>query len=677
MSSKERQLNSFYERLGTYVSKGQNSKAVIVCDKILKAQDDESKLPPVLKTKCVCLIRQDKIEAALQLATAQDLLCEKAYCLYKKKENQAALDVLNAADEDFGLAGKNLKAQLLYRTGDYQGATDIYQELVDSAQGGASTELVANFIAASVLGGSSQSALDKLGELDTVENYELVYNKACALISLGQTQSATQTLDQAINMGSTFLETDNIVSSADIDSELALLRVQKAYALHILDGEFDDSHVQSIIQMYVDGLATNPQDGAVAAVAANNLLALRGDHDLFDSYKRMRATVSFESLARLPKSYEETVLLNKALLLLKMQKSSECRSLLDEIRKRFPKSSQPALIEGSLLLREKKQDKCIEYFEKLANDDAIFVCALMQICLSQGDSEGAIKVVERFPRFKLSPEIVKAVVSVYEYTGAVDKAEGYLSEVCSECSRSNSIVDSRNQIPLALLRGDFLLRTGKYEQAAGLYVSVMSGKLGPVEGDTRMIALANYVIATSYYDQEASQSKAEALSLPADIHDIDVESLENNPTFSNASWTRKVQTPRSPSASISMAISPSGEPLPKKIISDKSKKKRDLKKRTKRREEYLQKLVEKMGSDFDLSKNKPDPERWVPKNMREKAIRARKKRGGKLVGAQGIGDISTRDAQKLDARLAAKTKEEQAARPAGARKAKKKKKGRR
>ena len=87
-------------------------------------------------------------------------------------------------------------------------------------------------------------------------------------------------------------------------------------------------------------------------------------------------------------------------------------------------------------------------------------------------------------------------------------------------------------------------------------------------------------------------------------------------------------------------------------IDGKGKKKwvRDLVKEKARKEmkrlSYLAKL-ESIGKYNPNNAQKPDPERWLPKNQR--SSNKRKKKGAKYTGAQGSGGGAMKDADKLDA----------------------------
>ena len=83
-----------------------------------------------------------------------------------------------------------------------------------------------------------------------------------------------------------------------------------------------------------------------------------------------------------------------------------------------------------------------------------------------------------------------------------------------------------------------------------------------------------------------------------------------------------------------------------------------LRKRSKQRDAYLNKLESKGIYDPNkIPQTKPDPERWIPKSQRSYNRRGRRGKYNSNIGAQGggAGAGMEKDAQKLDvaARVAA------------------------
>ena len=74
------------------------------------------------------------------------------------------------------------------------------------------------------------------------------------------------------------------ISPDDLEKELALVRVQTGLARQAL------SQDKEAMLIYKGVLKSRPDDAGVAAVAANNIVVLNKDVDLFDSKKKIKVT---------------------------------------------------------------------------------------------------------------------------------------------------------------------------------------------------------------------------------------------------------------------------------------------------------------------------------------------------------------------------------------------------
>jgi len=646
------------DKLRICLEKGRAGKAIAVCERLLKSESESSVVAQITKAKAICLIWQGRWAEALEVSRSNELAYEEAYCLYKLKSDEA-LQVLSGAN--LGEGELHLKAQLLYRLGSYEQARDVYEELV-SKHSAPSAELLANLCAACVMSNSTTRFTNLMEEHKTMleegANYELAYNFACALIAENDLDSASTVLEKAQANGAKFLGADDLLSEENVKSELALVHLQQGYVIQ--QGKpLSEDRAEAARNVYLECLAVKPQDEAVAALAANNLLASRGEHELFDSYKRVKANVTDPALERLPTTHATTMGMNKALLFLKMQKAQECRTLLEKLKQDHPTSALPSLIDVSLLLREKKSQKCTEQLQEQieAHKDNLekgteLLLALAEINLSSESSDNkeksgdaALKTLTQAPGLlSMSPKVVAAAVQIFHAQGSSNKATTYIDQIIEKAKETNQ--EAKLQTSLAFVRGEYQLKCGLYEQAAAVFEDVMTGKLGPLDATLRMEALASFVVASSHFDLSACETKANALPHPAGVDSVDVAALDQGLALKDSSRvkssapTTSVETRKSPADSVDIvAVRQRVQAVRKAKI---------LKRRAKLREAHLAKLVAENGEGYDPAKNLPDRERWVPKNMREKAIRARRKKGAKLTGAQGVGDHVGRDAARLD-----------------------------
>ena len=164
--------------------------------------------PPVLaqapgdidavQCKCGALLKLGKFAEALKAfdafpAQTASQRYERAYCLYRLRrfdEATRALDAVPAAERTEGYL--HLQAQVLYQSGQYAAAAELYERHFAGANAAADldAELKANIVAAFVSAGQPQKVaafLRQCGHREGAadETYELAYNIACALADLG------------------------------------------------------------------------------------------------------------------------------------------------------------------------------------------------------------------------------------------------------------------------------------------------------------------------------------------------------------------------------------------------------------------------------------------------------------------------------------------------------------
>lgn len=72
-------------------------------------------------------------------------------------------------------------------------------------------------------------------------------------------------------------------------------------------------------------------------MASNNIVTIRNDRDLFDSFKRLKSIDSSVN-DKLTAEQQEAILANRALLLCLMNKPEEARASIAVLKERFPVS---------------------------------------------------------------------------------------------------------------------------------------------------------------------------------------------------------------------------------------------------------------------------------------------------------------------------------------------------
>ncbi|KIK62501.1 hypothetical protein GYMLUDRAFT_58254 [Collybiopsis luxurians FD-317 M1] len=141
-------VKRLYSSLVAQIDGGHWKGAEKTCDKILRIDPNDS---DARQTKLFILLQREDYVKALELTddasstlsdseavSVQDKLFEKAYTLYRMKQESEAQRVLEqikesarGVEEERGVL--HLEAQLNYRQGNYQQAYDLYQQLFDTS----------------------------------------------------------------------------------------------------------------------------------------------------------------------------------------------------------------------------------------------------------------------------------------------------------------------------------------------------------------------------------------------------------------------------------------------------------------------------------------------------------------------------------------------------------------
>ena len=601
-----------------------------------------------LTTKCHCLIRLNKVEQGLALAQAHSLEYEKAYCLYRLKRNDEAVAAVDGSDGS--VAMKILRSQLLYRIGCYEDAATVLDELVQVVKD--DPEIYVNWVAAHTAACTrlNEALLKKAmvySDAEASSLFELEHNVGCGYIALGEFADAEKHLAHCAQVARDVLAEDEYADE-EIDAEVASIEIVRAFVV-AKQGRKEEAE-----KLYVKALQDKPSDDTARVIAANNLMVLRETRDLFDSYKRVRSSMQETTVAKLPPDQQKTLQYNKALLLLHMRKKDECRNALKNLREQYPDSALPDRIEAALLQSEKKLTKCVDFLQAKAAAQEVknpetaleYSLTLAQIYISLSKFDSALEVLFALGDQKYTPQLASTIVDLYERVGDIDKAVEFFS---SALEQSMNAGEEERSIKLLMQSGEFLSRHGKYELATKQYERLLGGQFQNIESETRLQALSLLVVASSHFDPDTAEEKSSALPLPQDVESLDAEALENE------LLNRQVVV--KPSNESKDAISDQAAEIAAKKLA--TRKRKIAKVRQKRREAYIKRLKEKHGEDVDLSTRMPDPDRWIPKRFRKGGRQFKQRRGQKLTGGQGAGNIVTKKSAALDAREAAIKREEE------------------
>ncbi|KAF1794191.1 putative TPR-like repeat [Phytophthora cactorum] len=639
--SAEAAVAASFSELNAALKRENYSRAVDICNKIRSKFPDDV---DAVKVKCVALIRLEKFDKALELAVKYEFLStEKAYCLYRLKQDDDALKLLEGGDlEAQSTAQLHLAAQLHFRKGNYDQSTRIYELLLSrgqevggvcisssigstlttpagnpyTIQGDDLLELRTNLLAAYASAGRSHELKDR--EIPIDDGFEVAFNKSFVAIQSGDWEAAEELLLTAERLcRDTFVAEG--ASEAEIEDEVAVIKTQLAFVKQMrgdLDGALSD---------YRNVLKLKLRNRAVGAVASNNIVTIRKDRDVLDSFKRLKNIDASVLSDKLNPAQQEAILTNRALLLCLMNKTEECRESLEALKKQFPLSKSIADIVVLLAIKDQSAAGAIE---QLQGDVSVGGrLGLAHVYLTEGQVLKAAECIRSIEQLAHSPADDSASAqAVLESALTHHKAGDYTSEQATK-----------------IREGDcwYKIQKKQYREAADAYLELLEGQTaGALDRDLRLRSMASLVVALSFCDAEAAEARC--AMLPAvEESGVDPSELEK-------------QVPRS--TRLAAKFADTGD--------KKSERKRAAKspeaiarKRAKRREAHLANLRARPDYNASIGLVNPDPERWIPRKQRSHGKRGRRGRN-RFVGAQGAGMGTEKDALKLDAAARAARKAE-------------------
>lgn len=582
--------------------------ALATCERLLVISPNDQ---DIMRAKLVCQVELGSYADALQHLDLHPQIAgdgfERAYCLYSLNREQEALAALPASP-----AGPNalLAAQIQYRLGSHGEAARLFAEASKDEQGSPSAETSTNIIAALTSAGRAAEAVEYASQLPATTQFEHFYNRACAEIDMGELSAAKRSLHTALTQCRESLPTDEYTEE-EIEVELGVLTAQAAF----VDQQRGDTDAASTAYKLLFGFKTE-LDPAVAAVAANNIVALRGgQRDLFDSWKKCRANLA-ESLAKkLTPRQRRAFLFNGAVLSMHMAKSDQSKELIAALQKEFPNSADAALVQASIAMRSKQPVQCEQLLKTAAatTDDARIALSLAQLQLQAKQPELALKTLESIESLRSTPAMVGTLVALHERLGDIDGAAAAL-EACG----NPKLLQSASA---------FYARHGRWREAAAAQQRL-------VDAEPRNLqALAGLVVSLSHFDPDAANTQLAKLEMISPPLDLDSEELD-------AEQLEQANLPRAAKRVFDGRKRVVDEGVP----SERQPRKRH---RSRKKPHYPK------GFDPANPGPPPDPERWLPKRERSNyRPRKKDKRGGLSRGPQG----STAGQARPDARATTNVK---------------------
>ena len=346
-----------------------------------------------LLCRVVSLIQLAEYEDALKsinrlskTAGKDSFLYEKAYCLYKLEKYRQSLDALSSlpSEDQSSVKVLDLTAQIYYRLENYEKSAQTFQRGRDVQD---SEERSANMVAAlsycssdtvSLLLSSDSSAVKK----DTMET---CFNLATTYLNIYSDHAHLTEAETLLRKSQKFCEEETASNPDDEDSaeqEMIPIRIQLAYALQC-QGQYDTA-----LSMYTAALKQKPSSLVHTITAANNVIVLNRDKDVFDSKKKIKLISNEQGIKKLNSRQQAVVLFNRCLFALQINQLEQCKQLLQELKAMSPKAEEVILIESALLNREKKFSDCCDVMEQYVENTPCSILAYLttaQFYLSQGN----------------------------------------------------------------------------------------------------------------------------------------------------------------------------------------------------------------------------------------------------------------------------------------------------
>jgi tetratricopeptide (TPR) repeat protein len=335
-----------------------------------------------LESKVANAIHESKFADAKNLVGESqnpNLLFLKAYSLYRLERLVDALPVLDAAGPSAPHpAALHLRAQILYRIGNYDECIPLYEDELKRLRNDSDSDpqdtwdAQMNLAASLVSAGRSTDLLQHELLRDVVSEtvrgqavtndlpYELIFNISCALLDAGRSSDSARALEQALIVGSRFLDghdasvTDVVAASVGTIKELAPVRAQAALLLQAahfdkaagaIYSQFGGNSVKSAKSS--GSSSGDTADQATLAVVSNNqAITQSSSRDTAATLKRINMALASASAAKLTIRQMLTLRLNLSLLLLQQRKLDDCDRELTEVFKLLSGKEAISIKEG-------------------------------------------------------------------------------------------------------------------------------------------------------------------------------------------------------------------------------------------------------------------------------------------------------------------------------------------
>lgn len=629
-------VEGLYQELQLLVKSEQYEAASHICDKIrlLGCMDSE-----VLRTKIYCLIQRKMWNQALFLIKSLEkdeieLPFEKSYCLYRTNNYKDALETLETLGDPTKALSKlenraitHLKIQILYRLGQFEECERLYSIMEPIiAKENNSVELEMLQVNQLAVFSSIRNINKNIEDFDIPDyltnSIEYWFNRCCLYLSNNDIDNAMTSLEMSESLYNSLLENDDSEDqqSPDVSDECSLA-LMRAYIMQQI-GQNEEAKLlyeDSFKKFGLDGVKLEPSMVHLGVVAYNNYFILSKNdnpHSYIDGLKRLSITSKDQIEHKMTVNQNFIISLNKALLL---YNESGFKQYIKQAEKFSVDKLKLDLFKIGLFLLQGKTKKAVQYINSVysKNQDNIeFSISVLKILLKLKMINNAFKILDsnidqyicNFGQWTISPELFNELLILIHNiliekfsNSAIDMIKQKLKFILNHAISKSTSSKSNSRLPSLLsVLGKHLLIANLASEAAECFRFVLED-LGDSNNDS---ALSGYVSASTLCGNEVPKVYLRQLDkkLPSSVFSIDAEVLEKM-----EAPTRASEKDSHDSKSMSHA---------NLTIKTKSKHK-------KRKPRYPK------GFDPLNPGQKPDPERWLPKEQRSSFKKLNKNRSSK------------------------------------------------
>jgi len=412
--------------------------------------------------------------------------------------------------------------------------------------------------------------------LASTTDWELLFNKACALAELKQYSEALSTLRSSERL---------LSDSKDQQDELWLVKAQIGYVFQLLQEK------EKAIEIYEEVLKSKAEPN-IKAVSKNNLVVCKN----LDSKQGIKllneALVDDNKLTGLQRL---GVLENIGLLCYKKRKVSEAYEIIKSCEDIDRDNERLGFFKTFVLYKDKKHEQYKEFL--LGKDRPWAYGLLMKLLLEQNKLKDAEEVFERMSKGKKQTLDVN---DYFEISGMLEKAgmtQRALDTLEIGCG-------SYKDKSLWIKWGTLLRKTNNNEKAIQVFETFLSHSTDPV-------IIANLILSAASLNPQLAEKWSSKLPR------VNIKSLYNS---ANAVESLDEIIDKLEYAN-----------LTGKLKNEEKMQVEQKKKKRKRKPRYPK------GFDPKASNNpKPDPERWLPKGERKEFKKKGRKKQIKMKGPQGV-----------------------------------------